>query len=234
LKRKESDLYEPIKRFFTTRGFTVRGEVLNCDLVAIDNEDTVHIVEMKISCNLTVILQAIARLSTANFVYVAIPQPSKRQQPHWRELLKLCELTGIGLLTVTFVRDGAFVTEQVTPQHSETRTNRKKRAALVRETKARIGDHNIGGTNKVKRMTAYRQLALLCLTELQRTGPLSPKQLRVALLQEKVPAIMRDNVYGWFVRIQKGLYGLSDEGLLALDEYAHVLRELRPMEYNNE
>jgi hypothetical protein len=232
MKRKESDLYEPVKRHFVGRGFTVRGEVLHCDLVALDSDDTVHIVELKLTCNLTVLLQAVARLNVSHFVYIAIPQPSKRQQPHWRELLKLCQLVGIGLLTVTFLRDGAFVTEQVPARRSEQRANQKKQAALVRETKARSGDYNIGGTNKTKRLTAYRQLALLCAHHIAVSGPSSPKQLRVALLQDKVSALLQANVYGWFERISKGMYGLTEMGQQALIEFDYVLREMLPVEYN--
>ena len=232
MKRKESDLYEPVKRHFVARGFTVRGEVLHCDLVALDSDDTVHIVELKSACNLTVLLQAVARLNVSHFVYVAIPQPSKRQQPHWRELLKLCHMIGIGLLTVTFLRDGTFVTEQVAARRSEQRTNQKKRTALVRETKARRGDYNVGGTNKTKRLTAYRQLALLCANYIAGNGPSSPKQLRAALLQDKVAGVLQGNVYGWFERINKGIYGLTDMGRQSLIEYAHVLRAMHPVEYN--
>lgn len=232
-KLREAELYPPVQHFFKQRGYTVRGEVLNCDLLAFDEQDTTHVVELKTSCNLTVILQAIARMSTAHYVSIAVPTPKRKQLPYWRELMKLCEWTGLGLLTVTFMQSGAFVTEHV-PARLQTvsRGSSKRRDKWLKEAKARIGDFNVGGTNHTKRITAYRQLALLCAAEIATFGPRSPKQLRERLLNDKAGAILQANVYQWFVRVQRGSYDLSESGKIALIEYEHVLRELQSFEYN--
>jgi hypothetical protein len=152
--------------------------------------------------------------------------------PYWKELLFLCETLGLGLFTVTFLKTGAFVTEHVHAQRNGLRIQKKRQAQLLQETIARRGDFNIGGTNKTKRLTAYRQLALLCADEISKHGPRSPKQLRESLYNNKVSALLQANVYQWFRRESRGIYGLTAEGQNALIEYADPLRAIRSFEYN--
>ena len=45
-------------------------------------------------------------------------------------------------------------------------------------------------------------------------GPQSPKHLKV--LVARAPAILRNNVYGWFQRESRGIYGLTDIGRAAV------------------
>lgn len=62
-------------------------------------------------------------------------------------------------------------------------------------------------------MTAYRQDCIVCATALL-NGPQSPKQLKA--LVERAPAILQSNVYGWFERISRGVYGLTPLGRSAV------------------
>ncbi len=71
---KEARLYGPVKEFWTARGYTVRGEVAGCDLVARRDEELV-VVELKNSMNLTLILQGIDRKAITEEVYLAVPAP---------------------------------------------------------------------------------------------------------------------------------------------------------------
>ena len=48
-----------------------------------------------------------------------------------------------------------------------------------------------------------------------RDGPKRPRELRG--LAEDAGAILLRNVYGWFERVEKGLYSLSPSGRLAID-----------------
>ena len=57
---KETDLYQPIKNYLQSQGFVVKGEIQDCDVVAV-KDDLVLIVELKTSLNLTLLLQAIDR-----------------------------------------------------------------------------------------------------------------------------------------------------------------------------
>ena len=78
----------------------------------------------------------------------------------------------------------------------------------------------MGGSTRQPIMTAYRQQALACAVELAR-GPSRPRDLKPRL--PDAPAILLRNVYGWFVRIERGVYGLSEAGRAALIRWSsHV------------
>ena len=65
-------------------------------------------------------------------------------------------------------------------------------------------------------MTAYRQQALACASALA-NGP-----RRVRDLRERCPdagKILLHNVYGWFARTERGIYGLTEAGHAALKRW---------------
>ena len=64
-------------------------------------------------------------------------------------------------------------------------------------------------------MTAYRQRTIAC-AQAMRDGPKRPRDLRG--LAEDAGAILLRNVYGWFERVEKGLYALSERGRLAIGD----------------
>ena len=62
-------------------------------------------------------------------------------------------------------------------------------------------------------MTAYRQQALACAASLA-GGPRRTRDIRSAV--PSASSILLRNVYGWFTRIERGIYKLTPEGTLAL------------------
>ncbi len=50
--------------------------------------------------------------------------------------------------------------------------------------------------------------------------------LRATGLVPNVGKILLDDVYGWFERQNRGIYGLSENGRIALVTFAHVLEAL--------
>ena len=66
-------------------------------------------------------------------------------------------------------------------------------------------------------MTAYRQQALAVANALAST-PSRPRDLRI--LAPDAAKILQGNVYGWFERIERGLYGLTSSGRVALVKWA--------------
>ena len=56
---KESDLYLPLKRFLISQNYEVKGEVQDCDVVAIRGKEAPVVVELKLTLNLDVVLQAV-------------------------------------------------------------------------------------------------------------------------------------------------------------------------------
>ena len=69
----ETALYLPVKRFLERLGFTVKGEVGGCDLVALSGDDppVVVIGELKLTFNLELILQAVDRAGACDEVWLA-------------------------------------------------------------------------------------------------------------------------------------------------------------------
>ena len=97
---QESDLYLPIKRFLESQGYEVKGEVRDCDVLALRAEEDPVLVELKLSLNLTVVLQAVERLSLTSKVYVGIPRRCKILKRRRRQIIKLLRMLGLGLVTV--------------------------------------------------------------------------------------------------------------------------------------
>ncbi|MDR7123914.1 DUF2161 family putative PD-(D/E)XK-type phosphodiesterase [Pseudotabrizicola sp. 4114] len=209
---KESDLYPPVKAFLEAQGYTVKAEVGAADVMACREADPPLIVELKTALNLPLILQGVARQGLFDHVYLAVPQPAKWTH-RYRDLIALLRRLGLGLLTV---RDGR-VEAHLDPAPYQPRKNAARAGRLLREFHKRQGDPNIGGTTRVKRMTAYRQDALRLAAALAALPDgTSPAALAKATGIQRAGAILRDNHYGWFDHPAKGRYALSPAGHAAL------------------
>ena len=233
--RAESELYAPVKKFLAAQGYTVKGEVRGCDVVAVRGGEKPVIVELKRRFNLDLVLQGIDRLALSDTVYLAVDGDSaggarrRRELPGGRAARKLCRMLGLGLLLVfPGRRQGAEVVVVLDPVPYRPRPNKRRAGLLLGEHARRKGDPNTGGVTRIKIMTAYRQEALRCAQLLERDGPSSPAALRAGANAPKAAGILRQDVYGWFQRIGRGIYALSDDGRKALGTYAHALDPLTP------
>ncbi len=212
----ETALYPPIKRFLEAAGYSVKGEVSGCDVVGLsDGEPPVVVIcELKQSFNLELVLQAVDRAAAGDEVWVAARVSAKgRGREADRRYRDLCRRLGFGMLAVA---DNGVVSVIVSPVAPMPRRNPRKRSRLVSEHRRRKGDPAPGGSTRSPIMTAYRQQALACAAALT-AGPLRPKDLK-----HVAPAagnILRDNVYGWFERIDRGLYGLTAAGGAAIERW---------------
>lgn len=227
--KAEIELYAPVKQWLEGQGFTVRGEVRGCDVVAIrEGEDWPVIVELKKRFNLSLVLQAVHRLSATPSVYIAAELTAGRGGFAVSEMRRLCQMLGIGLLTVRlYKRKPALVEVHAHPGDAPPRIGPgkpgRRTLKLVTEFRERSGDYNAGGGTGRKLVTAYREKALRCAEALRANGPLAPRQLRELIGTDKAAAILRDNVYGWFRRVTRGIYELTPAGEKALGEFAEVV-----------
>jgi hypothetical protein len=73
-------------------------------------------------------------------------------------------------------------------------------------------------------MTAYRQQALACAASLAQ-GPRRTSDLRAVV--PNASSILLRNWYGWFTRIERGLYELTPEGALALAQWSPMALNAR-------
>lgn len=224
---RETDLYAPLKSFLEGQGYEVKSEIGAIDVVARRGEEDPLIVEMKTSFTLSVVHQAIARQAISDIVYIAIPRKSGAA---FRKSLKgntsLCRRLGIGLITVR-LRDG-LVETHADPRPYAPQKSKRKKADLLREFARRTGDPNKGGSTRRGLMTAYRQDALRCLQVLSDQGPTKAAQVSQKSGVEKARRLMADNHYGWFERVDTGIYALSAGGQKATEEYKEMLANLKP------
>ncbi|MBN7805035.1 DUF2161 domain-containing phosphodiesterase [Agrobacterium rosae] len=209
----ETSLYLPVKAFLETAGYSVKGEVSGCDLVGINGDEppVVVICELKMTFNLEVILQAVDRAAIADEVWIAAKISAKgRGREADKRYRDLCRRLGIGMLGISDRGDVSIIVASISPMP---RTNPKRRSRLVREHQKRRGDPALGGGTRKPVMTAYRQQALGCAVVLV-AGPLRVRDVRASV--PDAGKILLSNVYGWFERLEKGVYGLTDAGREAL------------------
>jgi hypothetical protein len=211
---KEADLYPPVKRFLESQDYQVKGEIHDCDVVAVRTGETPVIVELKLSLNLEVVLQAVERLSLTSKVYICIPNKSTLLTRRRRQIFKLLRMLGLGLIVVVSGgRDGSMVNVLVDPGDYRPRQSKRRRERLLGEFSKRVGDPNCGGKDKrTGIMTAYRQRVLAIARFLQREGPTKAAIVATALDEPKAREMMYRNVYGWFDRTSVGVYELSPRG----------------------
>jgi hypothetical protein len=207
----ETTLYAAVKGFLEAQGFVAKGEIGGCDIVAVRAEEPPALVicELKLGFNLELLLQAADRMAAADAVWLAVPR-TRRGRDRDRRVVKLCRLLGLGLLTVG--ADG-IVEVLADPSPYRPRANPARRARLFREHGRRRGDPTPGGSVRREIMTAYRQHALACADAL-RDGQATTRAL--AAVTKEAPGILQRNVYGWFERVSRGTYRLTDAGRAAL------------------
>ncbi len=213
---RETDLYPPVKRFLEAQGYVVKGEIRDCDVVALRDGDAPVIVELKTAFSLQLVLQGIDRQGVTDAVYLAFPPPKRRQHS---DIVKLCKRLGLGILLVT----GGHVEALADPAPYQPRKIARRKTMLLKEFAHRVGDTTAGGSARAPRITAYRQDALRCAAFIQRNGPSKPAVLRKEAGVAKAPALLQADVYGWFVRVERGIYGLSPKGEAALVTFAQVI-----------
>lgn len=209
----ETSLYSPVKRYLESLGFEVKGEIGGCDLVALRGEDApvTVICELKMQFNLELVLQGVDRAAAADEVWLAARMsPRGKGREGDKRFRNLCRRLGFGMLGVF---DDGRVEVIVSPEAPAPRRDPKRRSRLVAEHRRRQGDPVAGGSTRAPIMTAYRQDALKCAGALVE-GPKRPRD--VAPLVSRAPKILLDNVYGWFERIDRGVYALTDSGQEAL------------------
>ena len=205
----ETSLYLPIKTFLERLGLEVKGEVCGCDVVALDKGEPVAVViaELKLAFTLELLLQAVDRLPACDDVWLAV---SASRRGRGREgdprVKKLCRLLGFGLVTVSARGHVEVIVE---PAPWRPRRDPKRRSRIVDEHRKRLGDPSLGGSTRRPIMTAYRQQALDCARALA-CAPSRPRDLKTTM--PDAAKILQRNVYGWFERIERGRYGLTDRG----------------------
>lgn len=229
---RETDLYPAIKHYLVKQGYDVKAEVTDCDVVAVRDDEPPIVVEMKLSFTLPLLLQAIDRQSLTSDVYVAVPKPTKKAgnalwKRNKRGLIKLCRRLGIGLITVDLKKTVARSVEvHCDPLPTVPRKNKRRAGRLLKEFSQRVGDPNVGGSTKCPIITSYRQDALRCLSFIDTQGAAKLREIREKTSVERAGGILQKDHYGWFERVERGVYGITPQGKNALNTFSAAIASL--------
>ncbi|MBS1301293.1 DUF2161 family putative PD-(D/E)XK-type phosphodiesterase [Loktanella sp. SALINAS62] len=214
---RESDLYPPLKAWFTARGYDVKGEVGPADLVARKGDDLI-VVELKLGFSLTLFHQAMDRLALNDIVYIAVPAGGRAKS--FAANVKLARRLGLGVLSVR-ARDG-FVECHADPGGYTPRRSPKKRKRLLKAFDRLQGDPNAGGATRHGLVTGYRQDAVTCARFLAVHGASTGARIKDWAEVPDATRIMADDHYGWFIRVARGVYDLTPAGRQALADWSDV------------
>lgn len=213
---RETELYAPVKAFLEGQGYEVKAEVGPADVVACREGEDPVVIELKTGFSLTLVHQAVARQAITDAVYLAVPRGKGRPfLASLKNMTTLCRRLGLGLITVRMT--DALVEVHCDPAPYRPRQSKPRKDRLLREFAKRAGDPNTGGT-RGGIVTAYRQDAVRCAVHLASDGPCKGAEVARATGVARATRMMADNHYGWFERVGKGVYSLTDAGLAALAE----------------
>ncbi|GAB5437443.1 DUF2161 domain-containing phosphodiesterase [Falsiruegeria mediterranea] len=216
---REQELYPPIKALLEGQGYEVKGEVGAADVMACRGEEPPVIVELKLRFSLSLFHQAITRLAVTDLVYVAVARPTGRTARRaLKDNLAMCRRLGLGLITV---RADGRAEVHCDPGPYAPRKSKKRTERLLREFNRLEGDPNAGGATRHGIVTAYRQDALRCAAYLAENGPAKGAVVAKSTGVTKATTLMRDNHYGWFEKVETGVYALSSQGSEGLIHWAY-------------
>ncbi|TAJ87519.1 DUF2161 domain-containing phosphodiesterase [Reyranella sp.] len=212
----ESELYAPVKALLEGQGYAVKGEVRGCDVVAVRGAEPPVVVELKRVFGLGLVLQGVDRLALTDLVYLAVGQWPKQM----KNVKKLCRRLGLGLIVV----GGNRADVVLDPVPYVPRKNKRKAGRMLGEHARRVGDPNVGGqAMRAPLMTAYRQQALRCAELLALNGPMKLAAMRTAADVPNVASILRSDFYGWFERVERGVYAITPKGRQGLEQFVRKI-----------
>jgi hypothetical protein len=216
---RETDLYPILKALFEAQGYAVKGEVGAADIMAVKPGEPPVLVETKLGFSLALFHQAVERLKLTERVYVAVPRPKGRKA--FAQNKGLCRRLGLGLIVIDLDRKRAEVVADPGPYAP--RQAKKKAAKLVEAFHKRLGDPNEGGATRHGIVTNYRQDALRCAAYLAEYGASKGQAVARDTGVPTATRIMADNHYGWFLRVETGVYALTDAGRTGLADWDGAL-----------
>ena len=222
---KETDLYQPIYKYFSELGYKVDGEVKTLDVTATKGKELI-IIELKKALNMKLLIQGAKRQRFTDLVYLAVPRPKKTYSREWNDKVYLTRRLELGLIVVSFTSSEPLVQIVHHPKpfsrKQSQRVSKRKKASIIREVAGRNNSYNVGGSKGEKLMTAYKENCLHIACCLNEFGILAPKELRKMGTGSKTLSILNKNFYGWYIRVKRGHYEISKQGKEALKQYSNL------------
>lgn len=218
----EKELFPPIRDLFEKRGYKVNAEVKDCDMTAVRGDEFV-IVELKKNMTVTLLAQGIKRQRTGADVFVAVPKPKNYNFKKYRQVFSVLKKLELGLIFVSLRGDFSFAEIVFEPKpYTSKYKNNQKRGEIMREIEGRSVETNTGGVTGTKIVTAYTEKCIKIACILDMYGEMSPKEVRLRGGADNTQSILYYNVYGWFEKVKKGVYKITDKGRKGLLEYPEL------------
>ncbi len=124
-------------------------------------------------------------------------------------------MLGLGLIVIDPTINTGSVDVVVDPKEYKPRQSKPRLKRLLKEFDTRVGDPNLGGASTMKgRVTAYRQRAIAIGVYLNENGAVKASVVAKHLQDPKARDILYNNHYGWFVNESRGVYQLSEPGVI--------------------
>ena len=223
----ETDLFEPVSDYLEAQGYTVQAEVKDCDITA-QKDDALVIIELKRQFGIDLLIQATERQRISDSVYVAIPAPADMgRKSRWRGITRVLRQLELGLIIVFLDGPSPRVEVVFHPTPYQLRKRKRTRRAVIEEMAGRSGNYNKGGSTGKRLITAYRENAIHVACCLDAFGPMQPRQLRAMSTGPKTLTILSSNFYGWFQRVDRGVYTITAAGRDAFAEYPELVARYR-------
>jgi hypothetical protein len=219
----EADLFEPVKIYFEDRGAKVFAEVRGNDVV-VEQDGLYFGLELKKNFNLELVYQLLHRrgLFHGQYAVIQITNGSFRNRS---QAMMLLSALGFGLIGVEFLKTKTKVSLllQCSRQDKPIQMHGKRRLRMISEISNRFIEYGRGGVQSGSELSSYRQRALFALWLIRKRGAIRPKDLDLCLPGKKVGSILHQNVYGWFIKIQRGTYIATDAGIMSYETYEPLI-----------
>ncbi|MBN2267929.1 MAG: hypothetical protein JXC35_00730 [Acholeplasmataceae bacterium] len=218
---EEKDLFLPIKSLLENQGFVVKGEVNDIDILAV-KDDFMLAVELKTKITLKLIYQAIERFKICEKVYLGIPvEAIKSHQKNMKSFVLLLKRLNLGLIIVKKNRAEVYLDALEYDVKKSKERNQDKKVKTRKEFSLRENTDVLGGTKGIQ-MTYYREQVIQIAKVIEIHHTASPKMIKSETHIEKTSSILQKNYYGWFKRIERGQYQLSEIGINELKNLSHI------------
>jgi hypothetical protein len=209
----ETELYAPIKAFLEAQGYEVKAEVGPADVVALRDGGPPVIVELKTGFRWRCFIRASRGSRSADDVYLAVPRGTGRRfQRALAENTRLARRLGLGLMTVRL--ETGLVEVHCDPGPYAPRKSVRRHGAPVRNSRG-------GGAIRTPAACGGARHGLPAGRAGLRgasggAGASKGAAVRDATGVARATTIMRDNHYGWFRKVETGVYALSEAGAEAI------------------
>lgn len=218
----EKELYPPVRNLFEKRGYTVNAEVKDCDMTAIKDDEFI-IVELKKNLSVTLLGQGLKRQRTGADVFIAVPKPKQYSFKKFRSVFSVIKKLELGLIFVSLRGEHSFAEIVFEPKPFKfMQKDTKKRKEIMEEIEGRTIETNTGGVTGTKIITAYTEKCIHIACMLDMYGEMSAAEVRKKGGADNAYNILTMNVYGWFQKVGRGVFKITEKGRLDLMEYPEL------------